>query len=1055
MNEKDFDLTEEIDSLRALIRQYGSIEELFSPTDSTFSKKLKSILAKTPEDSLSEAIQELTDTFKNARRDRTLPTPYVRSLGDVQTFFEKLGQSLPALEKIEGLKILKEATQELDKILTNAGKGIKELSKAMRQMIVDVIDSQIDLSKASLVELSKIQYFKDISEKAPIQGYYYQGNIDDELLSRYYSPNITTKTNLGAFQEFKSVFLSARDARKQLPLVERLLGGERSSFLESVDKEFTQEAIKSLNIAKEKLKQQLADVNKKIEETENPEEKAKLLEERFQYIKSLTNVYREELSIRSEINKELRGLVSSLKDFALRELNYILSSTRNPFVDIFTSSLKTGFLVGTATYRATTGLLDNFRLPNITPSGRTPPPTIPPEKPTGKQTSPIPPIPDKSKTPFPTTPPESTSGETRTSPLGTLRESAKSFGKGAALTSLAALGLDFGIQLIEGKDPKEAAKETFSLRNLLITGASSAVGTALSFTPIPGLNLLLGLLGGTATYSLLNSLFPDQPKQEANNKSTEESTQQLNQALSLLSSNAFKASESLSLLGVGAVGAAVGLKSLPIGSIVKELAGVTLGTVAGALAFTTDFYLQSVNKAYDTYYSRFVQTRLLPQNFREQLGTNVAEISRQFAPGGRVFPAGMGFTPEEYLATSARLFASLAGLTTNIKNFDSALLNSARVANLFGTSISDAVNLITTSRRALIDERQAMRGAFILGGEFSAFTKAFSEAIISASTSLAIRQGLNPNSYFQSFLTTQTLFTQFSSQTISELAKRNPEIVQQAVNSINEFIRSGLAGNPVALGVSLRAGLTPLEIQKGATPENIIAVLQRLAIDTGLTSQFVGGKFTPQAQNFLIPIIQQLLGFSNISPEVFRSLLSSAITGDIRRANTLVERELLKPIPNVRTPDDLFAKQLDVLNTSMQLLVETFKENTASIVNLNKNITTLAAVILAAGEPLGKASFGIIDSAINALSGVGAINIDKPEIKRMLEFMSKNATLPANSPKVAANTTPEVTTSNTISPNISSISQNLPRGTYVIVVNGDISNVPLQEFIENMQKKNR
>lgn len=206
----------------------------------------------------------------------------------------------------------------------------------------------------------------------------------------------------------------------------------------------------------------------------------------------------------------------------------------------------------------------------------------------------------------------------------------------------------------------------------------------------------------------------------------------------------------------------------------------------------------------------------------------------------------------------------------------------------------------------------------------------------------------------------------FSNYQIARLAERNPEIVQQAVSTFNEFIRSGLSGNPIALGIGIRAGLTPLDLQRGATPDNLIQVLRRLSIETGLVSQFAGGRFTAQAENFLIPIMQQVLGFTNISPEVFRTLIAASITGDITRARRIVETELGKGMPATKTPDEVFAKQLDILNSSFQLLIDTFKENSQAVVNLNKNITTLAAITLKLSEPLGK---GIINLTSEAIEG--------------------------------------------------------------------------------------
>ncbi len=1009
-----------IGELRKLIKESPSIEDLLREDRSSFSRTLGTILSlsKLEGKDFAETIEEISRAIRSAQRDKTLSTEYVKDLTNLKKYLDtlsELSEAFSLLHEKTGIDVFAQVIKDLPDTLQNAGKGLGEFSRVLKQFLFDLQRETSEISEFSFKELARLQLYRNLAESRPISAYYLQPDINKELFRRYYAPDVDYQVNLKAFQDFSSVFLGARNLYRQLPISERLFVNPRSTFLEQTQREFLAETVNSLTLAKNNLIQNLSEINKKLEEEESPEKRAELLEKRFEYIKNLTNVYKEEISLRNELNKEFRNFISTIRSFGEREIDTILSITRNPFVDIFTSSLRTGIQVGTSVYSALSELFLNSSIGMpVSPGGR--------GTGSGRPTKP---------------------GQEETKPTTVLpTNNQRTFLGKTGLALGAGLFLDFGINTLQTGNVKEALKETFSIENLLKFGASSLVAGGVSL--IPG-GALLAPFAGMGTYYLLDKLFPSRGQTErelALKEKTLQTTEEANKSLSNLASSALGAGTALGVLGVGALAFSSGVNN-KLRIAPGEALALGGGVLAGAVAFGLDFYLQTVNKAYDTYYSRFVQARLLPQQIREQLGTNVADISGQFAPGGRVFPARMGFTPEEYMATSARLFATIGGLTTNLNNFNSALYNSARVANLFGVSIADAVNLISTSRKALMEERLAIRGAYLLGGEFSAFTKAFSEAIVSASTSLAIRQGINPSDYFRSFLSFQTVFFEFSNRQLAEFARRNPELLQQAVTSFNEFIRGGLSGNAVSLGIGIRAGMTPLDIQRGATPQNLFNLLQRLSIETGLVSQFIGGRFTPQAQNFLIPILQQILGFSNISPEVFRTLMASGITGDYQRARQIVERELGKPFPTVRTPDQEFAEQIDVLNGAMQVLVNTFKENTSVVVDLNKNITTLAAVILAAGSPLGRIAIGGVKEALDLLANENLIALTKPENKKILEYL--------NAPKETETTNIKITGNVPAGVDKSSLAS-LPKGTYVILVNGEISNVPLNEFVENVKK---
>ncbi len=1026
--DRNEDTKEILGELRNLIKSRGSIEELLGSETGTFSQILSATLRSASRNTqqLIETLQQLEYSVSSARRARGLSVPYARDLGELQNFISTLKQqieNLNLLSQATGRNFVEELSQQLPKALNIASINLKEFRNAVEKFVADLKLQDIRTEGKTLQDIALGAFYRRAVEKFPITGYYLEasGALDREFLSNYFDLRQTGAQK--AFSEFRSLFELAKSTRNQLPISERIFGSERETFLSRTLSEFYNESLNAINIARSNFVAQLNRVNESLQKAQSPEEIARLQEERFNYIKSLTQLYAEELKIRSEANKELREFLNSLKNFGIRELDYIFSTTRNPFVDIFASSLRQGFLVGTSAFNAVSNLLSRSfpsltNIPNTrqTPTNRTPTP-VPTNKPSTNRTP----------TPVPTNTP---SNRTPTTLSRGLRV--------GATGALIGVGLDAALNTLETGSLSEGLKRTFTLENILKTGASFAVGSLVGLV-----NPILGIAAGAGTNYLLDKLFPPREREDADLNEVKQNISEVSKNL-----NEFSLAAGLSATSIGSLGLAASIASNNLlgRNIATSAASVGAGILAGSAAFLTDFYLQSVNKAYDTFYSRFTQIRLLPQQIREQLGGDVANVSRQFTFGGRIFPVNQGFTPEEYLGTSARLFASIGGLSRSVDNFSSALLNSARVANLFGTSIAEAVNLVAASRRALIDERRAIRGAFLVGSEYSAFTKAFSEALINASTSIAIRQGLNPYDYFNTFLSTQTVLRNFSNSQIARLAERNPEIVQQAVSTFNEFIRSGLSGNPIALGIGIRAGLTPLDLQRGATPDNLIQVLRRLSVETGLVSQFAGGRFTAQAENFLIPIMQQVLGLTNISPEVFRTLIAASITGDITRARRIVETELGKGMPTTKTPDEVFARQLDVLNSSFQLLIDTFKENSQAVVSLNKNITTLAAITLKLSEPLGK---GIINLTSEAIEGgtdflYKYLNLS-PESKRIIDEMRRNI---ENIPSTTTSSSVSIASSTTTTPSLQTSSG--VRGTHVIIVEGSISSVPLEEFIRNL-----
>jgi hypothetical protein len=413
---------------------------------------------------------------------------------------------------------------------------------------------------------------------------------------------------------------------------------------------------------------------------------------------------------------------------------------------------------------------------------------------------------------------------------------------------------------------------------------------------------------------------------------------------------ALTASGSLNNLGLSA-----GKLSINFGELAKTSASVGAGLISAGGAFIADFYLQSMNKAYDIYYQQFAQQNLMPQMIRRQLGTTTAEISRNLVtPGtgllfqGPLSVTGLGFERTELLAGASRVSSQM--LIKSTEDLAGRLKEAANVARIFGTNLEQGVEAIALLRRSTLRYSDLFTTSYVLTRtEPTAFTKAMAEAVIQASLSLSIQQGISPRRYLESFERVQTLFITSSNRTLAELARNNIEITRNFVNSFNEFIRSGL-NNPIVGGIGIRAGLTPRDILLGATPDNLTRVIRQLSLELGLPGSLVGGRFSGQAREYLLPLIQNLLGLTNISPDAFNEIVFSVITERVTQAQRLI-REAQKTPPPSAIPSDIdFAKNLDQLNISYQQLTDVLERNVSAITELNKAINNLTAKVLDAGD---------------------------------------------------------------------------------------------------------
>ncbi|MEM3368578.1 MAG: hypothetical protein QXP88_00570, partial [Thermoproteota archaeon] len=792
----------------------------------------------------------------------------------------------------------------------------------------------------------------------------------------------------------KGLYTTAKQIKEGTGLFESFFVDTRE--VSKIQKEALSTFLKETAFTKTEYRKTLTEIDELIKSPKATEEEiAKQVERRRQVQKQLLDVTLEELNIRKKIFQETYGkLGEAAKNFAGREADYIGSTTRNPFWDILTSSLKFGVQTGLATASAVGAMMDNqggfgFNVPGL------------PNRPGGPRgTRGGGPRSGGSGTEEPHTPSNPTTPRSSRTRLGRM----SSLGRLGGLVGLATSAFDVGSAYLNRESDDQFKKELPRLG--VTTGASILGGAAAGFlagSVVPVAGNIVGAIIGTGA-SLLGSYFAstqaeklydkyfNKDQQQSQDSSSKDDINKIANTLPSVANNLFDLSKTLKLdassvtgiLSGTSMGGILGLSGLGGGGkfisnflsgILGKLLPTLAGVGAGTAAFGIDFYLQSLNKSYDIYYSQYTQQNLIPQAIRRTLGNNVADISNALILPGGLLKTGansltnLGYTREELLATIPRVTSSM--LTDSARSMAEAVKEAGSAARIFGTSISDSVGLIASARKSLIDYKDIFGIARVIaGGEnFTQFTKAMTESFINASLSVATRQGANPLAYATSITSLFSILSTSRNSTLNELVKNNPDLAVSAFQSINEFIRGGIS-SPIAGGIGYRAGLTPRNILQGATPENLNKVLKELVRETGVIGQVVGGKFTSQATEYLLPLLQQQLGLGGISPDIFNEIVLASATGKDSIAIRKLRQATAKGAPGATSADEGFGKQQEQLLVAYQALTDVMKTNIDKVVALNVAITDLSKNILKLGEPAAAYAVNALTTAVDAASDI-------------------------------------------------------------------------------------
>jgi hypothetical protein len=1053
--------------LQELISSRRSATSFFEDLDSSsFVEGFLKVSSSKLNESVRELVQFLAETFSDAgiqnlsrRIERAkISTADKKSLGeglsiskDISDILAKLGEHLDELggESESLRRELDFLINSFSELKTYTGKNLREFIREYQELLdvqggsleefIDKMGGVRQLGRYFyLSKLDRNQYREEsylISQPEFFRSFeHYAKLIGPEALFK------STESTIKRAVEDMKISSDIFSFLGNLPIREKIFNPDIPAIIDfqrNIFKRIPQELAQAKQFINTSLLELTERINTLLKAPESERDYitlSKLVTQREELQKRLLALLREEVEYRQEFNKRTYGMfLEASKDFGLRTVDKIFSTTRNPFVDIFTESLRFALNIGSLVYSGTRNLLD---LVPIIPRGGAPRTPTSPPSPTTK--SPKPPSPGPTTSPKTIIPPILKGAGKLVGTAGLvygfgvledvlfekkpLKESLTSpsnigAGIGSALGGmlLTPLGLS-PLGIIGGgilgsyvgglfeRDQKNISREislkelaertsrpnplfapdtssnppasrpgTFFAPNIPPNPLASRPGTFLApniplnppasrsdtflapnIPPNPPASRPGTFLAPNTPPNppVLNILDIERSREERKYKDREELTSSVTQSLQNLGLAALTTSGSLNNLGLSA-----GKLSVNFGELAKTSASFGAGLISAGGAFIVDFYLQSMNKAYDIYYQQFAQQNLMPQMIRRQLGTTTAEISRNLVtPGtgllfqGPLSVAGLGFERTELLAGASRVSSQM--LVRNAEDLATRLKEAANAARIFGTNLEQGVEAIALLRKATLNYSDLFTTSYILTRtEPTAFTKAMAEAVIQASLSLSIQQGISPRQYLESFERVQTLFITSSNRTLSELARNNIELTRNFVNSFNEFIRSGLS-NPIVGGIGIRAGLTPREMLLGATPENMTRIIRELSLELGLPGSLVGGRFSGQAREYLLPLIQNLLGLTNISPDAFNEIVLSVITGRATQAQRLIlEAQRISP-PRAIPSDRDFARNIDQLNISYQQLTDVLERNISAITELNKAINNLAATVINAGNEI-------------------------------------------------------------------------------------------------------
>lgn len=312
------------------------------------------------------------------------------------------------------------------------------------------------------------------------------------------------------------------------------------------------------------------------------------------------------------------------------------------------------------------------------------------------------------------------------------------------------------------------------------------------------------------------------------------------------------------------------------------------GVAGGALAGFTNFYFQSLGQGASVYDSLYRQTLLMNMGQYRALGGTVTSAGVNALT--RTGLADLGYSANEVLN-----YYGLVQRTSFNRNATRTVSAAGRIGQLAGLAPEEVLQTAAElSRLNVRSDTRGISGVYTaLGGDrgqITAFSKVMADAFVQASRTLMLQAGgsSNPSNVLSMFGITRNLFMSQGGQ-LAEMARENPEIVTQSISSLNEFFRSGLRGNRFALGVSMRAGSTFLDMARGLqSPEQMQRLVTQIMLENNLGQYAVNGRLTRSGLEHAALIANQL----NMAPDAFIGMVEGNLRGDFSSAYKKYQQEI-------------------------------------------------------------------------------------------------------------------------------------------------------------------
>lgn len=305
----------------------------------------------------------------------------------------------------------------------------------------------------------------------------------------------------------------------------------------------------------------------------------------------------------------------------------------------------------------------------------------------------------------------------------------------------------------------------------------------------------------------------------------------------------------------------------------------------------------------------------------------------------------------------------------------------AKIARALGLRLEESIQFTTELRRVFGPGVQPEQmGGLIAGlgtdrfGNFeSAFSKAVAQGFVEATRNLMM-QGVAPESSVLGMGALRNVFLGPNQPDyLRTLVETNPQAITGLVSTFGGMLRQGAAGgNPWALGMGLRSGMTIEEMSRGG-PESVMRMLDQLMQELPMGTMAPGGQLGRQGRDILAMFAAQ----QGLNPDLLIGYAQAYVRGDTERARAQFRAQFGRGAAwesGLTTPEvqrsALVEENLAVLQRTTARLSQTAEEFQDAITTVNTALLGLTDAALDGMESLY--------SGIKAFAGL--MGIDEEQI---------------------------------------------------------------------------